>query len=411
MPVGVLFVHNNFPAQFRALAETLVARGVPCAAIGQGHAPGVPGVPIVRYSLPRGSTPGLFPLAVRAEADLIRGRQALEAARALKTQGFDPAVIVGHPGWGETVLLQDAFPNAKPVIFSEFFYHGRGLDIDFDNEFLPLTDDAVLLGKTKNAIMALCLTDAEVIVTPTEFQASVLPSVFRPRVRIIHEGIDVDAIRPAPAAPFLLPDGRSIEPGTPVITHVNNQMEPLRGLHIFARALPRLLAAAPNAQVLVIGHEGTRGYGGTAPDGLTWKQACFRGVEDAIDPARVHFLGKVPHDRMLAALRLSAAHVYYSYPFVLSWSLVEAMAAGCYVIGSDTPPLHDAIEDGVNGRLLPFFDAEALSDALLEACRNPELSSPLRAAARKAAVEKFDRKKGRMAWLSLIQDLGVDVGG
>ncbi|MET0273422.1 MAG: glycosyltransferase [Phenylobacterium sp.] len=407
MGSGVLFVHNNFPAQFRDLAETLVARGVPCAAVGGEAAPGVEGVRIARYSLGRGSTPGLLPLAVRAEADLIRGSAALKGAQFLKEQGFDPAVIVGHPGWGETVLLEEAFPDARYVLFSEFFYHGRGLDIDFDTEFQPLTEEAVLLGKSKNAVMALALTDADALVAPTEFQASQLPSIFAPRVRVIHEGIDVDAIWPTPAEPFALPDDRIIWPGTPVITHINNNMEPLRGLHIFARALPRLLAEVPDAQVLIIGQESKRAYGGTAPDGLTWKDVCFRGVE--ADPDRVHFLGKVPHAQMLAALRLSTAHVYYTYPFVLSWSLTEAMASGCYIIGSDTPPLHDAIVDGVSGRLLPFFDVDALSQAMIDACRNPGASAAMRAAAREAAVAKFSRKTGREAWLSLLREMGVDI--
>ena len=407
MPSGVLFVHNNFPAQFRDLAQTLKARGVPIAAIGAVRAPGLQDVTIGRYSLPRGSTPGIFNLAVRAEADLIRGRSAFDMARALKERGVDPAVIVGHPGWGETVLLDEVFPDARRILFSEFFYRGRGLDIDFDTEFFPLTDDAVLLGKTKNAVMTLALSDADAIVCPTRFQASVLPAVFQPRVRIIHEGIDVEAVAPSPPQPFALPDGRVIAPGAPVITHVNNHMEPLRGLHIFARALPRLMAEIPDAQVLVMGQDAERPYGGKSSDGRTWREVCFEGL--AIDPARIHFLGKTPHEQMLAALRLSTAHIYYTYPFVLSWSLVEAMASGCYVIGSDTAPLHDAIDDGVNGRLLPFFDVEALSTAMIEACRNPQASAPLRAAARATAVAKFARSDGRAAWLKLLEEMGLEI--
>jgi len=407
MPSGVLFVHNNFPAQFRDLAQTLKARGVPIAAIGAVRAPGLQDVTIGRYSLPRGSTPGIFNLAVRAEADLIRGRSAFDMARALKERGVDPAVIVGHPGWGETVLLDEVFPDARRILFSEFFYRGRGLDIDFDTEFFPLTDDAVLLGKTKNAVMTLALSDADAIVCPTRFQASVLPAVFQPRVRIIHEGIDVEAVAPGPPQPFALPDGRVIAPGAPVITHVNNHMEPLRGLHIFARALPRLMAEIPDAQVLVMGQDAERPYGGKSSDGRTWRAVCFEGL--AIDPARIHFLGKTPHEQMLAALRLSTAHIYYTYPFVLSWSLVEAMASGCYVIGSDTAPLHDAIDDGVNGRLLPFFDVEALSTAMIEACRNPQASAPLRAAARATAVAKFARSDGRAAWLKLLEEMGLEI--
>lgn len=409
MAAGVLFVHSNFPAQFRDLSQALVARGVPCFAIGAEHAPGLPGVELVRYRLTRGTGKDVFPLAVRAEADLLRGRYALEAARWLKNQGHEPQVIVGHPGWGETALLSHVFPSAKQVLFSEFYYHGAGSDIDFDPEFWTGDEEALLRGKAKNPVMAMALAEADAIVAPTEFQASRLPQSLCARTRVIHEGIDVEAIRPGPAEPFVLADGRVIAPGTPVVTHVNNQMEPMRGLHIFARALPRLLAEVPDAQVLIIGEEKKRGYGAEAPGGRTWKQAFFEPLESQLDASRVHFLGRVPHERMLAALRLSAAHVYYSYPFVLSWSLVEAMASGCYVIGSDTGPVRDAIQDGLNGRLLPFFDVSALSEALVSACRDPQASATLRAAARETAVASFSRAKGRAAWIELLQDFGLEV--
>ncbi|MFN3585038.1 glycosyltransferase [Phenylobacterium sp.] len=407
MADGVLFVHNNFPAQFADLVQTLVDRGVRCWAIGQHHAPGAPGVRIARYGLERGTTPGMLPAAVRAEADLIRASGAFRGAKVLRDEGCDPEVIVAHPGWGETLHLREVFPNAKQVLFAEFFYHGRGFDVGFDPEFGATSDETVNLVDAKSMGMALAYSLGDAIVTPTRFQASTLPPVFRDQARIIHEGVDVDAIRPGPAEPFELPDGRVIRPGTPVITHVNNKMEPLRGLHIFGRALPRLMAEVPDAQVIVIGQEKDRGYGAAPPDGLTWKDWVFRDL--AIDPARIHFLGKVPHARMLDALRLSTAHVYYTYPFVLSWSVAEAMALGCYVIGSDTAPMHDAIEDGVNGRLLPFFDVEALSRALIDACRDPAASAPLRAAARATAVERFSRARGRAAWLEVLAEQGLRI--
>lgn len=409
MAAGVLFVHNNFPAQFRDLSQTLVARGVPCFAIGNESAPGAPGVQLVRYRLARGTGKDVFPLAVRAEADLLRGRHALDAARWLKDQGLEPQVIVGHPGWGETAFLRHVFPEAKQALFSEFYYHGHGSDIDFDTEFWTGDEEALIRGKAKNAVMAMALADADAIVAPTEFQASRLPPAFRALTRVIHEGIDVEAIHPAPPEPFVLPDGRVLAPGAPVITHVNNQMEPMRGLHVFARALPRLLAEVPDAQVVLIGEAKKSGYGAAAPDGQTWKDAIFGPLEPQLDLSRVHFLGRVPHAQMLAALRLSTAHVYYSYPFVLSWSIVEAMASACYVIGSDTGPVRDAIQDGVNGRLLPFFDVDALSAALIDACRNPEAAAQLRRAARETAVAHFSRAKGRAGWLELLGDLGLQV--
>ncbi|MDZ4369791.1 MAG: glycosyltransferase [Phenylobacterium sp.] len=407
MSRGVLFVHNNFPAQFRDLAQTLVAKGVPCMAIGQSHAGGGDGVRVSRYTLARGSTPGIFPLAVRAEADLIRARGAYDAARALKHEGWDPAVIVGHPGWGEMTYLHEVFPGARRVAFAEYWYRGRGQDVGFDTTWWPFDQEAVFRAEAKNAVMAMAYAEADVIVSPTRFQAGTLPAAFRERTRIIHEGVDVDAIRPGPPEPFALDDGRIIGPDVPVITHVNNNLEPLRGLHILARALPRLLEAVPSAQVLIIGGTDKRPYGGEAPDGRSWREACFDGVE--VDTSRVHFLGRTSHARMLAALRLGVAHVYYTYPFVLSWSLSEAMASGCYVIGSDTPPLHDAIQDGVNGRLLPFFDPEVLAGALIDACRDPGAYTAQRQAARDTAVELFDRAKGRAGWISLLRELGVAI--
>lgn len=407
MSTGVLFVHNNFPGQFGDLAQQLMARGVPCLAIGQHHARGLSGVKIARYNLPRGSTPGIFPLATRAEADLIRARGAFDAAMALKGEGWNPAVVIGHPGWGEMTFLAEVFPEAKKIAFAEYYYHGRGYDVGFDTEFQPHDQEAILRADAKNGMMAVAYAEADAIVAPTAFQAGSLPPRLREATRVIHEGVDVEAIRPGPAAPFTLDDGRVIAPGVPVITHVNNHMEPMRGLHILARALPRLLREIPDAQVILIGDPNRKPYGAAAPEGMTWRDVCFQGVD--YDPARVHFLGRVPHERMLAALRLGVAHVYYTYPFVLSWSLSEAMASGCYVIGSDTPPVRDAVKDGVNGKLLPFFDVDALSEAMIAACRRPEASQPLRAAARVTAEAMFSRARGREAWIALLRQLGLRI--
>ena len=411
MSDGVLFVHAGFPAQFRDLAGVLCARGVDCRAIGGPDANPFPGIPLERWSYFRGTAPGIFPLATRAEADLIRARGALEAARRLKDGGFSPRLIIGHPGWGETVLLREVFPEARQILFHEFFYAGRGLDIDFDVEFIQPNENGIFAGTTKNAVMALAFSQADVLVTPTPFQASTLPPVFHSRLRIIHEGVDLAAVTPGPAAPFPLADGRVIAADAPTITHVNRNLEPLRGMHILLRALPTLQAKVPEAQVVIAGTASQRGYSGPAPEGKTWKQVAMEGLEGRLDLSRIHFTGPLPRERLLAAMRLSCAHVYYTYPFVLSWSLAEAMAAGCYVVGSDTAPVRDAVKDGENGRLLDFFDVDGLSAALVDACRNPQTKAPLRAAARRTAEAMFDREAGRRAWLALIEEVaGIRVG-
>jgi glycosyltransferase involved in cell wall biosynthesis len=406
MPASVLFVHNNFPAQFGDLAKALVGRGLKVAAFGQKRAPGLPEVPMLRYAIQRSSTEGIFTLAIRPEADLIRGEMTYRAAKRALSQGFTPDVIIGHSGWGETLFLDQVYPDARQIIFPEFYYRPN-LDVGFDPEFPPPDDLSLLRLKAKNFGMTLSMIEADALVCPTEFQAATLPKIFKPLTRVIHEGVDTEAIRPGPAAPFVLDDGRVIEPGAPVITHVNRNLEAMRGMHIFARALPRLLAEVPDAHVLIIGRDGKSGYTGPPPEDLTWREYCTRGLD--LDPHRVHFLGAVSHERMLEALRLSTAHVYYTYPFVLSWSVIEAMALGCYVIASDTPPVRDAVVDGENGRLLPFFDVEALSEALIAACREPAAQARLRKAARATAVEKFSAADGRDAWFRLLRELGIDL--
>src|SRR5687768_5915248 len=170
MPRGVLFVHNNFPAQFRGLVLGLAERGVSCCAIGQDHAGVMTQARSARYTLPRGTTTGIYPLAVRAEADLIRARSAYDAARALQGEGWDPEVIVGHPGWGEMTFLREVFPAAKQVAFAEFYYRGRGMDVGFDTEFFPEEQESVLRAEAKNAVMGLAYAEADAIVSPTEFQ-------------------------------------------------------------------------------------------------------------------------------------------------------------------------------------------------------------------------------------------------
>ena len=405
MSRGVVFVHNNFPGQFADLAQALIARGVVCAAIGSEKSPGLDDMSIARWNLPRGTTTGIFPLATRAEADLIRARVAMDAGRRLKAYGFDPTLIIGHAGWGEMVFLREVWPDARQIVFHEYFYAGHGLDIGFDNEFNPATENMILTGTSKNLTMALTLSHADAIVAPTPFQASTLPKRLRDFARVIHEGVDTDAIRPGPAAPFQISDGPLLQPGTPVITHVNRSLEPTRGLHILLRALPRLQAEVPAAHTVIVGAPSSRGYSGHTADGRPWRDVILDTVEGHLDLSRVHFTGRLPHDQMLAALRLSTAHVYYTYPFVLSWSLAEAMASGAYVIASNTAPVRDAITDGVNGKLLPFFDVDALSAALIEACRTPHAFAAQRAAARETAVAMFDQAKGRAQWMDLIREV------
>lgn len=402
----VLFVHNNFPGQFGFIAGAMHAQKHRCAIIGSKTARQFSGMAIQRWNLSRGTTQGIFDPATRCEADMIRGRAAADQALALKKKGFDPEIIIGHPGWGETVFLAEIFPKAKQILHGEFYYRSEGGDVGFDPEFGQLGLEERFRIHGKNATMAMCYADARRIVCPTRFQASVLPQSFQSKIEVIHEGVDTSFASPNPDAVFTLKGGRKLDRTTPVITFINRRFEPLRGYHVFMRALPRLMAEVPEAQVLMIGHEDGRGYGQEAPKGQTWKAHFLDEVKDRLDLNRLHFTGPLPHEQMIDALRISSAHIYYTYPFVLSWSLIEALSCECLVLGSDTAPLHDAITSGQNGLLNDFFDTDALSQAMIDACRRPDDFVPLRKAARQTAIERFDRETiCQPAWLKVVDDV------
>jgi len=400
----VLFVHNNFPAQFGFIAQAMAARGHECRVIASHTGHEIRGIPLLRWKPAGGSTRGIFDPATRAEADFIRGWAAAERAVELRKVGWTPDIIVGHPGWGETVFLREVFPAAKQVLYAEFYYRTEGGDVGFDPEFGPLSMEARFRVHAKNATMAMAFAEADGIVAPTAFQASMLPQAFRSRAVILHEGVDTDRVRPDPTAQVKIGD-RTLDRSTPVITFISRRFEPLRGYHVFMRALPRVLAEVPDAEVLLIGSDQSGGYGQAAPTGATWKSRFLDEVKGRLDLKRVHFVGTVPYPEMLAALSISRAHVYYTYPFVLSWSLLEAMACECLVIGSDTAPVGDAITSGENGLLLDFFNHGALADAVIAACRRPEDFRHLRSTARETVVSSFNRPDCAKAWVDLLERL------
>ncbi|ESR24204.1 glycosyltransferase [Lutibaculum baratangense] len=404
----ILFVHNNFPGQFGFVAQAMRDRGHRCVAIASQTGRELPGIGLLRWRSSRGTTQGIFPAATRAEADIIRGRAAVECARVLAGKGFRPKLVVGHPGWGETLFLKEVFPEAKVLLYAEYFYRSRGGDVNFDAEFDEMDFDKSVLVNAKNATLGLAYLGADRIVAPTEFQKSTLPPALWPSTTVIHEGVDLAAVRRDQKASFPLPDGRRLDATTPVVTFVNRRFEPLRGFHIMLRALPRLLETVPEAEILMIGADERGGYGKPPPDGHTWKSALLPEVEGRLDMRRVHFTGRVSPADLHAAMSISAAHVYYTYPFVMSWSLLEAMATECLIVGSDTGPVREAIAHGENGLLLDFFDVEALADTLISACREPARYAALRQAARRTVEERFDRDRlCRPRWLALIDEMLV----
>lgn len=399
----ILFVHQNFPAQFPFIAEALRQRGAKLAAIGSRTARNMPGIDVRRWVNHRGSTPGIVDAATKAEADLIRGEAAASAALKLKADGFVPDLIIGHPGWGETLFLNEVFPKARQILFGELYYQPTGQDVGFDPEFDGGSFAAAMTSIGKNAATTLAYAYADRIIVPTPFQASGFPKLYAPLLRILHEGVDLRRARRNPKARLILPGGKRLDGSKPVITFINRTFERLRGFHVFMRALPELLAADPDVEIVLIGQETGSIYGAPPPGGGSWKEWMMAEVGSRFDRKRVNFVGRLPHEQMIDAFSISRAHVYYTYPFVLSWSLVEAMACECLILGSDTAPVRDAITNGRNGLLSDFFDVGALSQAMIRAVREPEAFRDIKTAARETAFATFDRETvGVPGWLAEV---------
>lgn len=402
--MNILFVHRHFPGQFRSLAPALVDRGHTVVAMTMEdremeHWRGILLVPSKPVAEP---TPGIHKWAAKFEREMIFAETGMVTAQQLQASGFTPDLIIAHPAWGESLLLKQVWPTAKLGIYCEFYHPIVGGDADFDPEFSfagPEFAGGVQIGHA-NDLLHFDIADAGL--SPTQWQASTYPPSFRDKITVVHEGIDTQLIKPSDEASITLNGSLTLTPKDEIVTFVARNFEPHRGYHTFIRALPGLLKQRPNARIVLIGGDGSA-YGPTRQDGMSWKQYFVAEVVDQISEAdwqRVHFMGSLPHHQMLTFLQLASVHVYLTYPFVLSWSLLEAMSAGCAVVASDTAPVREVITDGQTGRLVNFFDPAALASTIAGLLADPDASARLGRSARDYAVEHFD-----MASVCLPQQL------
>jgi glycosyltransferase involved in cell wall biosynthesis len=389
--MNILFVHQNFPGQFRYSATALAAdkrHRVVALSINEPAYP-TPGVTVGRYPVRRKPVEAIPPLLQDFQTKVIRGEAAAAAALELRRKGFSPDVIVVHPGWGEHLFLKDIWPKARMLAFMEFFYRAEGHDTNFDPEFR--TDDlqARMRTRSKNVNHLTALDAADWAYSPTTWQRSSLPSIFHPRTSVIFDGINTQFIVPDAQAVFTLPDGRSVRQGDEVLTFINRNLEPYRGFHIFMRALPAIQKARPDAITLIVGGDEVS-YGAKPREGGTWREVMMKEVGEKLDMSRIAFLGRIPYGDYRKLIQVSRAHAYMTYPFVLSWSMLESLAAECLVIGSSTPPVKEVLTEGVNGLLVDFFDVEGWVKSITRALSKPAEFQPLRKAARQGILERYD---------------------
>ncbi len=403
----ILFVHQNFPGQFLHLAPEMTRLGHECLALTDSGNPRQTATQTLKY---KHDAQTADPAATRLGRNYTqmsdRGVSVARAAMALRQQhGYVPDVIFGHSGWGETLFLKEVWPEAKLLIYAEFYYRGRGADVGFDAEFNPPNFDQVMIAQGRAGHLGQALLHADAGVAPTHWQASTFPPALRKMIEVIHDGVNTTTNAPNPEARFALPNGQSVIAGDEVLTFVNRNLEPYRGYHIFMRALPQVLKARPKAQVVIVGGDEVS-YGGAPKGEKGWKDTILNEVRDQLDLSRVHFMGKIPYDQFTALLQVSRAHAYLTYPFVLSWSMIEAMSAGAHVIGSATAPVQEVITHGVNGTLVDFFDIPAWSQTLIEALAHPRQFQTLRQAARQTALDRYDQRDLLPKMIAFVESHG-----
>jgi glycosyltransferase involved in cell wall biosynthesis len=404
--MNILFLHRNFPAQFVHLATTLLdAPHLRVVAITAADNVRETPIPTLRY--PYADTAAGQPtrLVRHMAQSAARGQAAAQAMVQLREDGFHPDVVLGHVGWGETLFVRTVWPKARVVALADFYYTETGGDVGFDPEFnLPAGPERSFFLRMLNASADLAMADADRVVTASPWQKSRFPPSLRPTVQILHEGIDTDRLAPRSTQPFAV-DGRMLSEADEIVTFVSRDLEPYRGFHSFMRALPAVLARRPQAQAVIVGGTGVS-YGFPPPGGTSWKETILGEVGSRLPLDRVHFTGRIPYEDLVALLRLTTAHVYLTYPFILSWSMLEAMSLGALVIGSQTGPVEDVIEHGRNGLLVDFFDTDALAESIVEALANRDRFTPLRRAARESIVSGFDlRRIWLPQWIALVEDL------
>jgi glycosyltransferase involved in cell wall biosynthesis len=296
-----------------------------------------------------------------------------------------PDLIIGHVGWGELMYVKDLYPKVPVLGYFEWYLRAQPLADFAPTE--PVDRDAPFVFRMKNTANVHTADLCDAGLTPTHFQYASYPTSIQKKLNVIHDGIDTVSIRRPARGKLTLPDGRVLTSADEVVTYVGRGLEPLRGFPTAIRAIAELCKSRPKAHFVIIGAD-EPAYGNPLPNGETHRQRLLAELE--IDATRVHFLGRVPYTTFLDVLYVSSAHIYLTYPYFLSWSMLEAMAAECLVIGSRTPPVEEVVRHGENGLLVNFFDPAEIAATVTDALRRPDDFRDIRRAARQTVIDRYD---------------------
>lgn len=401
--MNFLFLHPNFPAQYRHIITALGADPQNQVVFGtKNERPEwvIPGVRKVLFNPSREPRPETHHYVRSLESAVIYGQAVFRMAEQLKAEGFVPDVICGHSGWGPTLFVKEAFPGVPVLCYFEWFYHSQDSDADFDPAE-PLSIDDMAKIRVKNSPILIDLYSCDWGVSPTEWQRSQFPPEFQKKLSVLHDGIDTSYFKPEPGAKLVLPN-LDLSGVSELVTYVARGMEPYRGFPEFIEAIAYVQERRPNCHVVIVGSERVC-YGRSLPNNMSYKQFMLEKIP--LDLSRVHFVGPLPYGQYLKVIQASDIHVYLSRPFVLSWSFTEALSTGCLVLGSDTGPVREVIKDGENGLLVDFFAPKQIADRIDEALDHPNRMTDLRVKARQTILDGYDLAKLLPKHLELIKQV------
>ena len=364
----IFFIHQNMPGQFKNLCQVL-ARNEENKVyfITKKKTVSLPNVHRVEYDLSRQPAAGPHQYIAGLDSHLLYGQAVARRLIALKEANIYPDVVFAHSGWGEALFVKEIFPKTKLVVFSEFYYESRYSDTAFTHKGDVPVDTACRL-VARNMHLTQSMMAADIIMTPTLWQKFVHPKMLWPQILVLHEGISVPDIRANRRDSVTLPNGWILNKGDRVVTYVSRNLEPYRGFDVFFEAMRLLARAAPDVKVVLIGGDDIS-YGKRPQPGLSWRDHFLHRDNAPVENAA--FLGKVPYPMFLDLLGLAKVHTYLTVPFVLSWSMLEAMALETLVVASSTDPVREVMVDGKNG-LLCDFTPQDVCDKIVQGLEMPD---------------------------------------
>lgn len=391
----ILFLHRNFPAQFRHLATYLAQNGHEVVYLTNRKDLEMQGIKKIPYGLHREVKPETHHYLRFTEEAVLHGQGALREALKLKAAGFYPDVIIGH-SWGPVSFTKDVFPDSKLIAYIEWFYNSYNSDIDF----IKAPDiDAMAKTRYKNSHILVDLYTCDKVLTPTKWQLAQIPKEFHSKASVIHEGIDTEFFKPDANVIFEF-EGKKFTRQDEIITYATRGMEPYRGFPQFMEAASIIQKRRPNSHIIIAGEDRVC-YGSKLPDGKTFKELMLEKYD--YDLSRLHFTGSLPYTEYVKLLQVSSAQIYLTFPFVLSWSMLEAMSCGGLILASSTPPVKEVIQDEVNGLLFDFFKPQEIVDKVDEVLNNRNKYEHLRDSARHTIIENYDIKDMLKKQVNLIK--------